>query len=1082
MLKQTLLKQFNNYTTGKNLNHGRRVYSNELLTKKDINIQDELLIASAKVLSEGYLSEYTSKIEFDKDTLFVVSTYCTCSDYEKNELIKNNYACKHIVATFLAILDELDSNKELYLQLSKEETKNTTIFKNKKDDIVDFLLKDKKVKDEIKLDVYLNKAGYKEKIYAEFKIGLKGMASNKLYSLKDIDAFLAAIHNNYPVKYGKDFTFDISNQRLSVKDRDLVDFIEMLKRLQGNGFVKRDEKFIDGKRLFIPPYFLRDFLLKIKGYRVFLNDGFYLRPVDADILLENPPLELALRADGNSYKITKLSHLPENLNGCDNIFLSGTNIYLSSLDFKEGITPFMELFRINSEIVLPKSREKEILTELIPKLKELAFVNISKDIKENIISAAPEFIFYFDREGKEVKIDLHVKYEDIEFNIFFPPEDKVIYRDNKKEQEIIEFIKELGFDKVKGSFYFFRDESLLFEVLKYDIEQFNRRGKVFYSENFKGIKKFKNDDIQGKIRPGRNDYLEFDFKVGNLSNDEIYEIYYKLKTNPKFFRLKSGEFIDLENIMLKEYINLIGSTISKKDIKDNIALIKRGRADYFQKIMKEKELRFIKGKNELKKITSKLQNLDKISFPLPKDINATLRGYQEIGYNWFKTLDYLEFGGVLADEMGLGKTIQAISFISSEKNKKTLIVAPTSLIYNWENEFNKFTPFIKVAVMSGDKQKRENTLNHFNEYDVFITTYNLLRRDIELYKDLQFDFMIIDEAQYIKNSKSKNAEVCKKINSKRRFALTGTPIENSLMELWSIFDFIMPGYLFDEQEFETRYHRRLQEDEVLLKEVQRLTKPFILRRLKKDVIKELPDKITKKIDVVMSDEQQRVYASYAEAAKKVIQEEIQDRGFGRSKLKILSFITRLRQLCLDPKMILNDYTGESCKVEALIEILHQSIDSGHKVLVFSQFTSALKIIKERLIKENITFSYLDGGTKTLKRVEMVDEFNNGTNEVFLISLKAGGTGLNLTSADVVIHFDPWWNPAVEDQATDRAHRIGQESVVEVIKLISKGTIEERIIQLQDSKRELISTILSDELSSPKDFNKLTEDDILSLFN
>lgn len=321
----------------------------------------------------------------------------------------------------------------------------------------------------------------------------------------------------------------------------------------------------------------------------------------------------------------------------------------------------------------------------------------------------------------------------------------------------------------------------------------------------------------------------------------------------------------------------------------------------------------------------------------------------------------------------------------------------------------------------------------------------------------------------------------KTINAKRRFALTGTPIENSLMELWSIFDFIMPNYLYDEKRFTSRYFRRLEEGPEIIQELNRLIKPFILRRYKKNVIKELPDKIEKRLYVPLSDEQTKVYEAYSKYVKDIIAKKVEDLEFTRSKIEILSYITKLRQLCLDPSVVMEEYNGDSGKIDSLMELLEQSVCENHKVLVFSQFTSVLKNIGKTLEKNNFRYSYLDGSIPSIDRMKMVEEFNNGENSVFLISLKAGGTGLNLTSADIVIHFDPWWNPAVEDQATDRAHRIGQENVVEVIKLIAKGTIEEKIVDLQDTKRELISKILGDDLSADN-INTLSEEDILSLFN
>ena len=539
--------------------------------------------------------------------------------------------------------------------------------------------------------------------------------------------------------------------------------------------------------------------------------------------------------------------------------------------------------------------------------------------------------------------------------------------------------------------------------------------------------------------------------------------------------------MDLEEIELKNFLNLLDILSLENDIENDSILFSKNKALYIDSFIKENNIRYIKGKKELSQIQKKIKDVNKLTFKEPLKLIAELRPYQKEGYNWLKTMDYLGFGGILGDEMGLGKTIQAITFILSSLPSKTLIVAPTSLIYNWSSEIEKFAPSIKYTVVNGSKDERIKILDNIEKYDVIITTYNLIKRDLDEYEKLQFDYCFIDEAQYIKNSHSQNSLSVKKIKSYRKFALTGTPVENSLMELWSIFDFIMPGYLFDEKRFSVRYHKKLNESEEILEELNKLIKPFILRRYKKDVIKELPQKIEKKLIVSMSEEQEKVYTIYADHAKSLIEKKVKDDDLKTSKIEILSYITKLRQLCLDPSVLINDYVGTSGKVDALIEILQQGIEEGHKILVFSQFTSVLKNIASKLRSEHILFSYLDGSIPSEKRLELVNEFNEGINSVFLISLKAGGTGLNLTSADIVIHFDPWWNPAVEDQATDRAHRFGQTNIVEVIKLIARNSIEEKIIDLQDEKRKLIEKIIDNE-NDISSINTLSEEDILSLFS
>lgn len=430
----------------------------------------------------------------------------------------------------------------------------------------------------------------------------------------------------------------------------------------------------------------------------------------------------------------------------------------------------------------------------------------------------------------------------------------------------------------------------------------------------------------------------------------------------------------------------------------------------------------------------------------------------------------MKVGGILADEMGLGKTIQIIAFLLSQKGKKSIVITPTSLIYNWRDEFNKFAPNLKVGIIHGDKKNRLAMIDE--DFDVILTTYGLIKSDYEYYKEKNFHFCIIDEAQNIKNSKAQNTKYVKAIKADCRIALSGTPMENNLMELWSIFDYIMPGYLLSEAKFKEKY---LKED--MYDELKELIKPFILRRLKKDVIDELPDKIEKKFMVEMEKNQKAIYQSYIkEVRQKLYSGE-------ENKITVFSYLTKLRQLCLDPALILDEYEGRSAKIEAALNIVNGAISENRKVLIFSQFTSVLKKLGGELSSKSIGYLYLDGSTKANKRVKMVKEFNESEDlKIFLISLKAGGTGLNLTSSDLVLHFDPWWNPAIEDQATDRAHRIGQQNIVEVIKLIAKNSVEENIIRLQEDKRELINKVISGEEIGSNVIGKLSRDEIIDLFS
>ena len=567
-----------------------------------------------------------------------------------------------------------------------------------------------------------------------------------------------------------------------------------------------------------------------------------------------------------------------------------------------------------------------------------------------------------------------------------------------------------------------------------------------------------------------------------------------MKRGDRFYRTKKV-YLDLEDPGIVNFLNLL-EDLGLENIKDNEVYIDKSKVLYIQEKLKDRNLSFIKGGNVLQEIVGKLLNKEFKRKLLPKALNAELRPYQKEGFKWINEITDLGFGGVLADDMGLGKTLQIIAFLLSQKKSKSIVVVPTSVIYNWMDEFEKFAPSIRVGLVHGSKSKRDKVLRDFKrglgikieeenlkeksyeKYDVLLTTYGTLKNDEKAYENLSFDYCIIDEAQNIKNPSAQATLSVKNIKSRCNIALTGTPIENNLMELWSIFDFVMPGYLFTKERFRERFIL----DESNLSELKSLITPFILRRLKEDVLSELPEKLEKKYLVEMKGKQKQLYSFYVKAIKNQLNENKSSEKSGRDKINLFAYLTKLREICLDPSLVVPDYTGESSKLTVVKEIVKDASESGKKILLFSQFTSVLQKIEEDFKKEDISYLYLDGGTSAKDRVERVKKFNEDSNiKVFLISLKAGGVGLNLTSASVVIHFDPWWNPAVEDQATDRAHRFGQENKVEVIKLVAKDTIEEKIVLMQEDKRELIQSLMDGKTMDGKGLKRLTEEEISKLF-
>ena len=424
-----------------------------------------------------------------------------------------------------------------------------------------------------------------------------------------------------------------------------------------------------------------------------------------------------------------------------------------------------------------------------------------------------------------------------------------------------------------------------------------------------------------------------------------------------------------------------------------------------------------------------------------------------------------------------------VDYAKKEGRKASLVVSPSSLTLNWQNEARKFTNELKTVVIRGTLQERKRLIEEIENYDLVITSYDLLKRDIELYKEKNYTFkyIIADEAQYLKNSNTKNAKAIKEIKAETRYALTGTPIENSLAELWSIFDFIMPGYLFTYRKFKNIYETPIvkEDDEQAMAKLKMLIEPFVLRRNKKEVLTELPEKTVTVLSNEMNEEQQNLYLTYLARAKQEIAEKVEIDGFENSQMQILAALTRLRQICCHPSLFVEGYNEGSSKLEQCIEIIEEAINGGHKILLFSGYTSMFEIIEKELKKRNIKYFKLTGATKVDERMKMVDEFNENSNiKLFLISLKAGGTGLNLTGADMVIHYDPWWNISTENQATDRAYRIGQKNNVQVYKLITKNSIEEKIYELQEKKAKLADSMLD---TNTKFINRFSREEIMKLF-
>ncbi len=624
-----------------------------------------------------------------------------------------------------------------------------------------------------------------------------------------------------------------------------------------------------------------------------------------------------------------------------------------------------------------------------------------------------------------------------------------------------------------------RDDEALYTLLTQGLRDLSSVGEVLLSDRLRQV----------AVRPAprlsvraavKHHLLDVELGASGMSRDDLLAYLEGYRRHQKFARLTTGDIIRLDESAraASDLADSLG--VDAIDLLDGVTLPASNA--YYVDAMLEGAHGFDVARDEaFERTVHNLDTLGQADFTVPASLKATLRGYQVDGFQWLGSLEHLGLGGILADDMGLGKTLQVIAHVLARVEagdcKTTLVVCPASLVYNWMVEIGRFAPTLDAVAIVGAKQQRNVQIAGAADHDVVVTSYDLMRRDIDEYAACDFSRVVLDEAQYIKNPLTKVARAAKRLPARVRFALTGTPIENRLTELWSIFDFLMPGMLGSQDSFAKRFENPVEHAEGdTAARLQALIAPFVLRRVKEDVVADLPEKIENTVFAKLDGEQRKLYLANQDRIAEQVQHR-QPREFKQEKLKVLAELTKLRQICCDPRLHYDGYTGGSAKLDTCMELVRNAIDGGHRILLFSQFTGMLDIIGSRLSKEKVSYFKLVGATSKERRAQMVEQFQQGAAPVFLISLKAGGVGLNLTAADVVIHYDPWWNVAAQDQATDRAHRIGQKNTVTVFKLICRDTIEERIQAMQESKRDLVKSVLDGQSMSSALF---TREDVLML--
>lgn len=904
------------------------------------------------------------------------------------------------------------------------------------------------------------------KIQVEFKIGGK-----KKYVLKNTQAFADSLRRRELVRYGKELEFYHTLESFTEDSRPLAQFL--LQEADARREIRSGWEYYGTKGRFveITSGNMDDFFQAIKAEEFMvkmdyetqrmwrLRDGRYL-----------PALSIQGGTDGVTIQAdTAFYTYGRNYAYC----WKNSCVYRMPMEQVREIMPFWE--HLNTfkyeEFFVGKAELPAFCQELLPVLERHYQVQRQQFEEEMYLPPKPEYALYLDApDAKSVTCEMFAVYGDCKYNVC----DKPRALENRDELEEIKARQLAGqwfqnTDPQKKQMVIVGDEEKLYMLLTEGMEALAEIGTLYVSDELGNVRVRQAPAISVGVSL-KEDLLELTLDSPQMPLSELVEILSAYRRKRKFFRLKNGDFLSMEEDGIAVLSRIQeGVGISPRDWEGGSVCLPKYRALYLDGELHERNGFHAAKDKDFRALIRNMKTEEDNDFEIPQSLERVLREYQKQGFLWLKTLKTNGFGGILADDMGLGKTLQIIAFLLSEweegirASRFALIVCPASLVYNWKNEIERFAPALTAVTITGTAVDRRKLIADAAAGDILVTSYDLLRRDLPHYEGCHFRYEVIDEAQYIKNHSTKAAKAVKEIRADFKVALTGTPIENRLSELWSIFDYLMPGFLFPYSRFreELEIPIVVNQEEEEMERLRKMIRPFVLRRLKKDVLKDLPAKMEEAVYAQMEEEQEKLYYAHVQRLRLMLEGQTEEE-FATQKIQILSELTRLRQLCCDPSLVYDGYQAESAKLTMCMELLRNAVEGGHKVLLFSQFTTMLSRIQEQLTQAGIPFLLLTGSIGKERRAKMVEEFQTGEIPVFCISLKAGGTGLNLTAADLVIHYDPWWNVAVQNQATDRAHRIGQKNPVTVFKLIAKGTIEENILRLQEKKSRLAEQLLGAE--------------------
>ncbi len=912
----------------------------------------------------------------------------------------------------------------------------------------------------------------RQDIRVEFRVG-----RGRGYVVKDLVEFAAAVEKNAFVEYGKGLAFYHGREAFAEDSRGLLELVLEL----ADSYKEHYLEFKKSLYTTVPP--IRELnLSRVRRDRFFeLLEGRELEVEDGQegrrkilVCRGNPELSVCVRRTGARGLRIVLDRNIVTFGGEKYLYiLKGSRLFVCDEKFSREMEVFFgqmtQGYGAPYEVTVNEKDVPLFYERVLRRLDEFGILKKEGVELEMYRPAALKASFTLESPQPNLLIlRPRLSYGSYSFH---PMEDEhvpsTIVRDVPGEFRVSQVLTDYFHyrDPETNDLVIKDDEAAMFRFLSEGLAQLEQLGEVLLADTMNSLKILPPREVSVGIQASEG-WLTLRVDAGDLNGGQLEQILKAYREKRPYYRLKSGEFLKLDDnglLTVSKMVDYIdGQSGQGKTAPGDVFRVPRYRALYLDSLYRERHDIRLERDSHFKAIVRGMKSVEDSDFDVPKAFAKVLRGYQKVGFRWLRTLDFFGFGGILADDMGLGKTVQVISVIYDEVQKKrctSLIVCPASLVYNWECEFMKFSPSLRVVPITGSAAEREEKLQNAADSDVVITSYDLLKRDLTFYEGLSFRFQVVDEAQYIKNPSTQSARAVKAIRAQTRYALTGTPVENRLSELWSIFDFLMPGFLYSYQRFKERFESPIVRDgdADAVEMLRRMTGPFLLRRLKRDVLKELPEKLETVVYSQMEGEQKELYAARALQLKETLEGQREE-----NRIQILAALTRLRQVCCDPRLIYEDYKGGSAKLETCMELIRSGVESGYRILLFSQFTSMLELIRGRVEEAGIASLMLVGETSKEERQRRVNAFQRGEAPLFLISLKAGGTGLNLTKADMVIHYDPWWNVAAQNQAADRAHRIGQEKTVTVIQLITRGTIEENILKLQQAKASLADQVVTDE--------------------